>query len=477
MISKALILAAGGGMRLDHPAPKPMYKLLGIPLLARTLFTLEEAGVTDAYIVLGYEAEQVKSAILEIDRLKINLHWLFNNRWEEPNGLSVLTGEGILKEPFILCMSDHVFDPLIVEKLRTQKNNFNGVILAVDYDLDRIFDAHDATKVRIEDGYIKEINKHMADYDAVDTGFFLASPKIFSALREACREGKPSLSEGIQKLADKDLARIMDVQGLMWEDVDTLEDVKQGEKKLIAALGKPEDGVVSRYINRPISKFISRWLAKTPLSANIATLLNMIFGIIGAATAAIGGYWPFLISAVIFQLNSILDGTDGEIARLKFQTSKRGQWWDTVADNITYLFYILGVAIGIKRTFLPDAFFVLGIFAFFSTLATMISLFTYMAKMGESGSVLSVKYGFEKWNIWLRRIILFIGKRDTWALAFLIMALFGKLQYSVVYLAVFSFGLLLASLRVNLRVNGSGRKKIKIGMDARHRIRPVRSSE
>jgi choline kinase/phosphatidylglycerophosphate synthase len=477
LASKALILAAGGGMRLDHPVPKPIYKLLGIPLLARTLFTLEEAGISEAYIVLGYEAEKVKSTILEIDRFKINLHWLCNNQWEEPNGLSVLAGEGFLNEPFILCMSDHVFDPLIVEKLRTQKTISDGVILAVDYDLDRIFDLEDATKIRIEDGHIKEINKYVADFNAVDTGFFLATPQIFSALRETCREGKSLLSDGIQKLADKGLAQIMDIQGLMWQDIDTLEDVKQGGKKIIATLGKPEDGIVSRYINRPISKSISRWLVKTPLSANMVTLLNMILGIIGGALAVIGGYWLFLISALLFQVNSIIDGTDGEIAHLKFQKSKRGQWWDTIADNIVYLVLISGLTIGIKRTHIPDVFFVFGLLTFFSTLGAIISLYTHMIRKGKSGSVLSVKYGFEKWNIWLRGIILFIAKRDTWALTFLILALFGKIQYSMVFMGPVSLGVLLGSLRANLQLTRSRKKKIKCGLEARQRIKPVRSSE
>jgi phosphatidylglycerophosphate synthase len=269
------------------------------------------------------------------------------------------------------------------------------------------------------------------------------------------------LSDGIQKLADKGLAQIMDIQGLMWQDIDTLEDVKQGGKKIMATLGKPEDGIVSRYINRPISKSISRWLVKTPLSANMVTLLNMILGIIGGALAVIGGYWLFLISALLFQVNSIIDGTDGEIAHLKFQKSKRGQWWDTIADNIVYLVLISGLTIGIKRTHIPDVFFVFGLLTFFSTLGAIISLYTHMIRKGKSGSVLSVKYGFEKWNIWLRGIILFIAKRDTWALTFLILALFGKIQYSMVFMGPVSLGVLLGSLRANLQLTRSRKKKIK----------------
>lgn len=461
LVSKALILAAGDGMRLVPPVPKPVYKLLGVPLLARTLLTLEEAGISDAYIVLGYEEDRVKSAIREIDGFKIRLHWLKNDRWEEPNGLSVLAAEDILQEPFILCMSDHLFDPLIVAKLRERKENPAGVILAVDYDLDRIFDLEDATKVKVEDGAIKQINKSIDGFNAVDTGFFLASPRIFGAVREAYREGRPSLSNAVQKLADQGSAKVMDIRGLMWADIDTLEDAKHGADKLMATLGRPEDGLVSRYLNRPISKWISRRLVKTSLSANAVTALNMILGIIGGVIAAVGGYWPFLICALLFQLNSIIDGTDGEIARLKFQKSPGGQWWDTIADNIVYLFVLSGLTIGVKRASLPEIFFIFGILASVSTFAVIVSLFTYMAKTKKSGSVLSVKYGYEKWNNWLSRLIYVIGKRDMWAFALLILAAFGKSQFGLVFIGLFAVGLFLASLRVNLQLAKSRRDRNK----------------
>ncbi len=448
-------------MRLVPPAPKPVFNLLGMPLIARTLFTLEEAGVSDAYVVLGYAEEQVKSAVQEIEGLKIKLHWLKNDRWEEPNGLSVLTAEEILKEPFILCMCDHLFDPRIVEKLRKHEENPEGVVLAVDYDLDRVFDLEDATKVQVEDGAIKAINKSLSGFNAVDTGFFLASPRIFAALREACREGRPSLSGGIQKLADSGSARVMDIQGLMWEDIDTLDDAKHGADKLMASLDRPEDGLVSRYLNRPISKWISRRLVHTPLSANAVTTLNMVLGVIGGVIAAAGGYWPVLICALLFQLNSIIDGVDGEIARLKFQRSPKGQWWDTIADNIVYLFVLAGLAIGVKRMSLPAVFYRFGLLAFFSTFAVIVSLFVYMAKTKRSGSVLSVKYGYEKWNNWLSRLIYVIGKRDAWALALLILAILGKPHFALVFIGLFAFGLFLSSLKVNLQLMRSRKKRAK----------------
>ena len=69
-ISQALVLAAGRGRRLNHDQPKPLFPLLGMPLLARALFTLEAAGITDAYVVLGHEADEVQATTHGCGRIR-----------------------------------------------------------------------------------------------------------------------------------------------------------------------------------------------------------------------------------------------------------------------------------------------------------------------------------------------------------------------------------------------------------------------
>ena len=112
-VTTALILAAGQGSRLNH-GPKPLHTLLGVPLLARTLNTLQKAGIERAYVVIGYKAELVRRGIEQIDSIGIDVVWLLNEEWEQPNGLSVLAAREEIQEPFVLVMADHVFDPDIV---------------------------------------------------------------------------------------------------------------------------------------------------------------------------------------------------------------------------------------------------------------------------------------------------------------------------------------------------------------------------
>lgn len=102
-----------------------------------------------------------------------------------------------------------------------------------------------------------------------------------------------------------------------------------------AAGRKPFDGLVARHLNRPVSLAISRVLVHTPVTPNHVTIACMVLGLIGAACIARGGYEWTLLGALLFQLNSIVDGVDGELARVKLAESRLGQLLDNLCDGVT----------------------------------------------------------------------------------------------------------------------------------------------
>lgn len=120
---------------------------------------------------------------------------------------------------------------------------------------------------------------------------------------------------------------------------------KEAARRIIAGTSKPTDGLVSRHINRPISQFLSRHLlglrSIRPIHGTIAA------GLIGIAMALclfLGGGTGLLAGAVLFQLASIIDGVDGEIARATFRSSQRGATLDTATDAATNFAFIAGVS-------------------------------------------------------------------------------------------------------------------------------------
>jgi phosphatidylglycerophosphate synthase len=117
------------------------------------------------------------------------------------------------------------------------------------------------------------------------------------------------------------------------------------ERRLLASLEKPTDGMVARLLNRKISLAITARLLNTSVTPNQMTIFAALFGVLGVYCALQATYWAVLIAALLFQIQSILDGCDGEIARLTFQRSRFGEWLDQSTDYALNLSFF--VAIGL----------------------------------------------------------------------------------------------------------------------------------
>ena len=135
----------------------------------------------------------------------------------------------------------------------------------------------------------------------------------------------------------------------LWQPVHSEKDRILAEKKLDHWLVKPTDGMYAR-LNRKISVPISRQLIKLPVTANMVSFFTLSVGFVSAVFFALGGYWNTLLGAFLCLFASILDGCDGELARLKVLESDFGCWLETVCDYAFYFFLLAGMAIGQWRT-------------------------------------------------------------------------------------------------------------------------------
>ena len=135
----------------------------------------------------------------------------------------------------------------------------------------------------------------------------------------------------------------------LWQRVLTPQDRMAAEKKLDRWLVKPTDGIFAR-MNRKVSLPISRQLARFPITPNMVSLFTLGVGFAAGVFYASGGYWNMLVGAVLSLWASILDGCDGELARLKLMESDFGCWLETICDYLYYLFIFVGMAIGLMRS-------------------------------------------------------------------------------------------------------------------------------
>ena len=231
-VNQCLILAAGNGSRLVSSSgtiPKPLVKVHGKPLLEHIMLRAQEAGIRKFVIVIGFRGEAIRRWFAQHPLPGVEVTLVENAEYHKDNGISVLKARDEIRNPFLLLMSDHLFEPRTAKSLLQQPLGLGEVILAVDPNIDTVFDLDDATKVRREGDHIVEIGKQITHYDAFDTGMFLCSPQLFGILESAKKNGNCSLSDGMRKLARAGKFRDFDIGDAAWQDVDTPEALAYAE--------------------------------------------------------------------------------------------------------------------------------------------------------------------------------------------------------------------------------------------------------
>jgi phosphatidylglycerophosphate synthase len=123
-------------------------------------------------------------------------------------------------------------------------------------------------------------------------------------------------------------------------------DVESAERWLLSRLVKENEGFMSRHFERRVSLALTRWLCKTSITPNMMTLVSVAIGLAGAACLLSSSATYQFAGALLFLVHSILDGCDGELARLKFLESRAGAVLDACGDNLVHTAVFLCLAIG-----------------------------------------------------------------------------------------------------------------------------------
>ena len=148
-----------------------------------------------------------------------------------------------------------------------------------------------------------------------------------------------------------------------WEYLQDQSQIGPCEKRFLRGSGKSQDGLVSRYLNRPISRAISRHLVRHPITPSGWTLAIVVLPLIGAWFLARGQYTEVIAGLLFYQLYSILDGCDGEIARAKYLESTRGRQLDTWCDIAGNLLLALSLGYGLSGSYFLEGIGVAGLIA------------------------------------------------------------------------------------------------------------------
>ncbi len=364
-----VVLAAGRSERLagvTGGGSKALVRVGGSSLVQRAVRALFAEGIERVIIVVGYQAGPVAAVANRLAPGRVRA--VFAESWELGNGASLSAAEPHLvgEDLFLLVTTDHMFGEGALAPL--VRNGAPGVL--VDHAPDAAAWA-EGTRVRLHEEQAVAFSKQLDD-PSIDCGAFLLPPDVFDAQRRAAARGDATLAGAVTELArSQPLAAVPLPLRAWWQDVDTPEDLRRTTTMLRRSLTKDSDGPVSRYLNRPISTRLSMTLAHLPIHPNAVSLLAFLVAL-GAAWGL--GFGMAILGAILVHVSSILDGIDGEIARLQARASPAGALLDGVLDRLADAALVAGLAVwALDSTHSPTAIVILAIAATAGAMLSMAS--------------------------------------------------------------------------------------------------------
>jgi uncharacterized protein (TIRG00374 family) len=401
----AVILANNLG---DFGFASPTPRVGALPVLLRTILGAQKAGAVRIVVVTDWsKGPHIKEELLQTGRLPRNLEWRdFDSREASlPSLLGELASE--VDGHVVLIAGDSVYQPSLL--------------------------------------------KRAAEWDVESGALAFMSRSEFIGICALSREMAINLSRlSSSEASSTDLhnwpasinsIEVEPVPEQKWQRVLSEQQRLAAEEKLDSWLVKPTDGIFAR-MNRKISIPISRQIIPFPITPNMVSLFTLGVSLAGGVFFALGGYWNMLTGAAFSWLASVLDGSDGEVARLKLQESDFGCWLETICDYLSYLFTFAGITIGLWRSSGTRSYLAWGsLFVFGAVLSFIVIGFQRQRLVGRPEQYLSVWHSqadSRRWNplLYIGRHTEFIIRRCFLPYAILFFAVFNILKVAFVMSAV-----------------------------------------
>jgi len=223
------------------------------------------------------------------------------------------------------------------------------------------------------------------------------------------------------------------------------DEVPAVERQVLRSTGKPTDGLVSRMLNRPVSQLVSRLLVQTRVTPNQISLVVLVVLAVSLWTLARGSATGFVIGMLLFHLASVLDGCDGEIARVKFLESPRGALLDTSVDLLGNFLLPFAIGLGLSRSALvaPELrnfYLVEGILTSAGIALGVAALARARPSHARSdfndfGSSVIDRFGVPRWLTATLQAIANLLRRDSYVVVFVVLAVLGAPEWILHFLA------------------------------------------
>lgn len=216
------------------------------------------------------------------------------------------------------------------------------------------------------------------------------------------------------------------------------------EDAIFADLLRGDLGFVARHLNKKISFRITRYLlCRLPITPNQVTLGAAALGLIGCLLLASGGYAMMVAGMVLAQLQSVLDGCDGELARVRFQQSHIGEWLDTLVDDFMNVALLSGISVGLYRSgyslaWTIGGFLAVGMYLFYNVVS-----YRELIRQGVGGELINIRWKAARGrdmksmasnkSAGLSERLLAMGRRDFFVFGWLILAVLHLMPITIIW--------------------------------------------
>jgi len=238
-VKQAIILIAGGGTRFSSQTlacPKCMLEVQGKSLLARMLTHLNQAGIKETILVVGFQADLVRRHIgQQWDSMLVQ--YIYNDKWETTNNVvSLAMATDSLNQDFILLEGDLIFKWEAFVKMLGRNRiavdcflpNMDGTVVSIDTkgSADRFYLKSTPGRPSDLSSYYKTVNIYSFDYEN-----YMSS--VVPRLQHLIESGQDQVyyEQAIADAVDDQDLQLECVlfSGTQWYEIDTEEDFDQAK--------------------------------------------------------------------------------------------------------------------------------------------------------------------------------------------------------------------------------------------------------
>lgn len=233
---------------------------------------------------------------------------------------------------------------------------------------------------------------------------------------------------------------------------------RAAEDAVFGALFRADLGFVARRLNKPLSvRFTRHVLCRSPITPNQITLFAAALGVAGCVLMATGWYAAVVLGLLLEHTQSVLDGCDGELARVRFQQSKLGAWLDTFVDDVLNVLMTAAAGIGVWRAGAGRWALAVGLGGAAMLILSNLIIMRDMRRQKATGDLMDMVWWFSggrklgastatQGKPGLGTFLFALGRRDTAIFLWLLFGLLGQFVLVLLMAAIIALAWFVASV-------------------------------